>query len=148
MSYSDWCSVTTPDSSIQLALTDTAGGHDHHGAAVRLGPAEMLQAAGGAGKLQVVNPGSSPFDPIPVLWVILLGSMFQNLVQYGSDQAVVQRYMTTETEGKAARAIWTNGFMSVGASILFFASRENSVSMMPCCPPSVRSESARCSLLN
>ncbi|NRA97582.1 MAG: sodium:solute symporter, partial [Planctomycetes bacterium] len=38
----------------------------------------------------------------------------------GSDQTVVQRYMSTATEAKAARAILSNGVLSFAASVLFF----------------------------
>lgn len=54
-------------------------------------------------------------------WVIVAGSFGQNLVSYGSDQAVVQRYMTTADEKKSARSILTNGLMSLPAGLLFFA---------------------------
>ena len=54
-------------------------------------------------------------------WVLILGSFGQNLVSYTSDQTVVQRYMTTSNEKKAARAIWTNGLMALPAGLLFFA---------------------------
>jgi Na+/proline symporter len=41
-------------------------------------------------------------------------------VPYTSDQTVVQRYMTTENEGQAARAIWTNALLAMPSTILFF----------------------------
>lgn len=53
-------------------------------------------------------------------WVLIVGSLAQNLISYTSDQAVVQRYMTTSSEKQAARSIWTNGIMSLGAGLLFF----------------------------
>ncbi len=54
------------------------------------------------------------------IWVIIFGAVFQNLSSYSSDQAVIQRYMTTDTEKNAANAILTNGLMAVPASMLFF----------------------------
>ena len=54
-------------------------------------------------------------------WVLVLGSFGQNLVSYTSDQAVVQRYMTTSDEKQAARAIWANGLMAIPAGLIFFA---------------------------
>jgi Na+/proline symporter len=54
------------------------------------------------------------------IWVIVFGAIFQNLASYSSDQAVIQRYMTTDTQKKAAQAILTNGLMSIPASLLFF----------------------------
>ena len=40
------------------------------------------------------------------LWVVIIGNIFANLISYASDQSTIQRYMTTETEAKAARSIW------------------------------------------
>ena len=57
---------------------------------------------------------------IDSLWVILLGAVFTNLVPYTSDQAVIQRYLTTPTEKQAARAVWTNAILCIPASALFF----------------------------
>lgn len=54
-------------------------------------------------------------------WVIVIGGMGQNLVSYGSDQAVIQRYMTTSDSKKSARSILANGLISLPAGILFFA---------------------------
>ncbi|MCH2107586.1 MAG: sodium/solute symporter, partial [Planctomycetes bacterium] len=52
--------------------------------------------------------------------VLLLASLFANLIPYSSDQAVVQRYLTTPDDASARRAIWTNAWLSVPASMLFF----------------------------
>ena len=54
------------------------------------------------------------------LGVILIAAVFTNIVPYSSDQAIVQRYLTTRTEKQAARAIWTNAFLTIPASLLFF----------------------------
>ena len=54
------------------------------------------------------------------IWVIVFGALFQNLASYSSDQAVIQRYMTTDTQKNAANAILTNGILAVPASMLFF----------------------------
>lgn len=54
------------------------------------------------------------------IWVIVFGGVFQNLASYTADQSVIQRYMTTDTEKNAANAIWTNGWLSIPASMLFF----------------------------
>ncbi|MBN1466360.1 sodium:solute symporter, partial [candidate division KSB1 bacterium] len=53
-------------------------------------------------------------------WVLIVGSLAQNLISYTSDQAVVQRYMTTASEKLASRSIWTNGIMGLFAGLLFF----------------------------
>ncbi len=54
------------------------------------------------------------------LWVVVLGNLLGVLVPYTTDQAVVQRYLTTRDEKAAARSIWTNAALSVPASLLFF----------------------------
>jgi SSS family transporter len=56
----------------------------------------------------------------PTIWVLVLGGMGANLISYGSDQTVIQRYLTTRNEKEAARGIWTNGILTVPASIIFF----------------------------
>lgn len=56
----------------------------------------------------------------PVLWVILLGGIGQNLIPYASDQSVIQRYMSVKDSRSAKKSIWTNTFISVIASALFF----------------------------
>lgn len=85
-----------------------------------VGFGEVLASASDADKFRIANDGWSPFDVVPVLWVVVVGQFLSNIVQYGSDQTVVQRYMSTETEQKAARAILSNGVLSVVASVLFF----------------------------
>lgn len=52
--------------------------------------------------------------------VLFLASIFTNLIPYTSDQAVVQRYLTTPDEASTRRAIWTNAWLSLPASLLFF----------------------------
>ena len=39
----------------------------------------------------------------------------------GSDQAVIQRYLTTKDESSAARAVWTNAALVMPVSAIFFA---------------------------
>ncbi|MFW6162132.1 MAG: sodium:solute symporter family transporter, partial [Planctomycetota bacterium] len=53
-------------------------------------------------------------------WTILLGGFAGNLISYGSDQTVIQRYLTTRDEQAAARSIWTNALMCIPGSLLFF----------------------------
>jgi len=54
------------------------------------------------------------------LWVVVLGNFLGVLVPYTTDQAVVQRYLTTKDEQQAARSVWANAVLSVPASLLFF----------------------------
>jgi SSS family transporter len=58
---------------------------------------------------------------LPVLWVIIVGGIFQNLVTYSADQAVIQRYLTTKDEKATAHALYLNAAMAVPGSLLFFS---------------------------
>lgn len=54
------------------------------------------------------------------LLVLLLGGIFSNaLVPYTSDQAVVQRYLTTSSAKEAQKAVWTNACLAIPASLIF-----------------------------
>ena len=53
-------------------------------------------------------------------WVILIGSIFNNLLPYTAGQDVVQRYVTVPDQPAAARAIWLNAILSLPANALFF----------------------------
>ena len=81
-----------------------------------------FNAAVEAGKFHSVNLdfGSTSFMTM-ALWVVILGGIGQNLASYTADQAVVQRYMTTESESLAAKSIWLNAWLAIPASAVFFA---------------------------
>jgi Na+/proline symporter len=82
------------------------------------GMSGLVAAGREAGKFHAVNMS---WDITTLsLWVIVVGALFQNLVSYTSDQTVVQRYLTTRDEQAAAKAIWTNAWLAIPASILFF----------------------------
>ncbi len=57
----------------------------------------------------------------PTIWVMLIGGMFTNVTTYGTDQTMVQRYLTTQNEQEARRSVWTNAWLSVPATLLFFS---------------------------
>ncbi len=56
----------------------------------------------------------------PTFWVVLLGGLSLNIINYGSDQTVIQRYLTTKDENAAARSIWTNAILCFPATVLCF----------------------------
>jgi len=70
------------------------------------------------GKLQVLDPRFLFSEP--TLWVVLLGGIAANLISYGSDQSVIQRYLTTRNQKEAAKGIWTNALITIPATVLFF----------------------------
>jgi SSS family transporter len=73
-----------------------------------------------ADKLKIANFHWDTTNTQIALWVIVVGSIAQNVSSYSADQAVVQRYMTTATQRLAARSIWTNAVLTVPATLLFF----------------------------
>ena len=56
----------------------------------------------------------------PTVWVMLLGGIFANITTYGTDQTMVQRYLTTKTQKEANKSVWTNAILTVPATIIFF----------------------------
>ena len=82
------------------------------------GFAGMVEIAQDADKLRMLNFHFNLKGP--TFWVLVLGGLGANVISYGSDQAVIQRYLTTKTEKDAARGIWLNGVLTIPASIIFF----------------------------
>lgn len=81
---------------------------------------QIASSVGSGDKLRLANWHWSPFEAQVALWVVALGGLGQNISSYTADQAVVQRYMTTESASLAGRAIWTNALLSIPATLLFF----------------------------
>ncbi len=71
-------------------------------------------------KFEMVNTDWKFISGVDTIWVIILGGIFAQILSYGTDQAVVQRYLTTSTEKEAAKAILTNAILSVPVTVLFF----------------------------
>ncbi|MFC1620442.1 sodium/solute symporter [Candidatus Neomarinimicrobiota bacterium] len=82
------------------------------------GFAGMIEIASDADKLRLLDFHLSLQSP--TFWVLVLGGIGSNLISYGSDQTVIQRYLTTKDETDAARGIWLNGFLTIPASLIFF----------------------------
>jgi SSS family transporter len=82
------------------------------------GLAGVIEMAAEDGKFHMFN---WTWDyTIMAAWVVLIGNLFGNLVPYTTDQAVVQRYLTTQDETRAARSIWTNAILVIPGSLTFF----------------------------
>jgi SSS family transporter len=56
----------------------------------------------------------------PTVWVMLLGGIFANITTYGTDQTMVQRYLTTKSENAAKQSVWTNAILVIPATLIFF----------------------------
>ena len=52
-------------------------------------------------------------------WSLLVGTLALQFGPYTTDQAVIQRYLTTKDEKSAARGIWLNGLVAVPVGLLF-----------------------------
>lgn len=82
------------------------------------GLSEALRIANDSGKFHAID---LRFDLTePVLIVVLIGTLGGNLISYGTDQTVIQRYLTTKDERSAARGIWVNAALAVPASLIFY----------------------------
>lgn len=57
----------------------------------------------------------------PTLWVVLVGGIASNIVQYGSDQTVIQRYLTTKDEKSAAKGITISAWLTLPSALIFFS---------------------------
>ena len=80
----------------------------------------FLSAARAADKFKLANFHWDATETQIALWVIIVGSVGQNISSYTADQAVVQRYMTTADQKLAARSIWTNALLTIPATLMFF----------------------------
>jgi len=80
----------------------------------------FLSMAQNEGKLHLFNFHWDPTTTSLAFWVVILGALGQNLASYTSDQAVVQRYMTTPDIKRAANSIWTAAILAIPASVLFY----------------------------
>lgn len=67
------------------------------------------------------NLGSLKFDlRQSTIWTVLIATVFTNITTYGTDQTIVQRYLTTETEKQARKGVYTNALLCIPATVLFF----------------------------
>lgn len=84
------------------------------------GLAGAMTTAAAGGKFHAANFHLDPTSANLALWVVILGGLGQNFSSYTSDQAVVQRYMTTPDERRAAISIWLAAGLAAVATLLFF----------------------------
>ena len=65
--------------------------------------------------------GSLRFDlRQTTIWTVLIATVFTNITTYGTDQTIVQRYLTTRTEKQARKGVYTNALLSIPATLIFF----------------------------
>ncbi|MEQ9438701.1 MAG: sodium/solute symporter [Cyclobacteriaceae bacterium] len=88
----------------------------------------LIQTEGGVpafGEIAATNDKLNLFNfaldfRAPTFWVVVLGGFFANLISSGSDQTMVQRYLTTKDEAGAARSAWTFAWLAIPATLIFF----------------------------
>ena len=56
----------------------------------------------------------------PTLWTVLIATLFSKTTEYGADQTMVQRYLTTKDVKTASRGVWMNAALTVPATLIFF----------------------------
>lgn len=82
------------------------------------GFAEAISISSADGKFSL---GSTGFDlQDSTMWTVLIAAFFTNLTTYGTDQSMVQRYLTTPSQSAAKKSVWTNALLTIPATIIFF----------------------------
>jgi Na+/proline symporter len=51
---------------------------------------------------------------------VLIATFFTNLTTYGTDQSMVQRYLTTASPKAARKSVMTNAILTIPATLIFF----------------------------
>src|SRR5699024_5530040 len=54
------------------------------------------------------------------IWLVLLGGLASSLITQGTDQTIVQRYLTSGSVKEAQKTLYTNAVMTLPATIIFF----------------------------
>lgn len=67
------------------------------------------------------NLGSTNFNlKDSTMWTVIIAACFTHLTTYGTDQSMVQRYLTTSSMKEARKSVWTNALLTIPATIIFF----------------------------
>lgn len=83
-----------------------------------IGWSETFSIAAADGKFSL---GNSAFDITnSSMWTVLIATFFTNLTTYGTDQSMVQRYLTTASKKAAQKSVLTNAILTIPATIIFF----------------------------
>lgn len=54
------------------------------------------------------------------MWTVIIAACFTHLTTYGTDQSMVQRYLTTSSMKEARKSVWTNAILTIPATLIFF----------------------------
>lgn len=93
------------------------------------GLVSVVVDAGGVGEVYRIASSGHKLDCLDwnwdvtalTTWTVVIGALALQFGPYTTDQAVIQRYLTTRDEPAAARGIWLNGLVSVPFGLLFLA---------------------------
>src|SRR5690554_3023800 len=83
------------------------------------GPTEIWQTIQDNNKLNIINMNFTFTEP--TLWVVLLGGIAINVITYGADQTVVQRYLTTQDEESSKKSMRLGAWLALPSAIIFFS---------------------------
>lgn len=83
------------------------------------GLSEVLQTAEAAQRLELVNPSFSLTETYTI-WGGLIGGTFLMISQFGSNQAEIQRFLTTKSVAQANLAMCTSMILSIAVGICLF----------------------------
>src|SRR5690606_10849739 len=79
---------------------------------------EMMDYASYRNKFNLMNMELNFTDS--TFWVVFIGGLASALVTQGTDQTIVQRYLTSRNVKDSQKTVYTNAIMTLPATIIFF----------------------------
>ncbi|WP_417443887.1 sodium:solute symporter family transporter [Joostella sp.] len=79
---------------------------------------EMISYASDKDKFNVANMDFNFTES--TFWVVLIGGLASALVTQGTDQTIVQRYLTSSSVKSSQKTLYTNAVLTLPATIIFF----------------------------
>ncbi|HUH47927.1 MAG TPA: hypothetical protein VLZ54_12285, partial [Arenibacter sp.] len=79
---------------------------------------EMITYASEREKFNILNFDLNFTDS--TFWVVLIGGLASAMVTQGTDQTIVQRYLTSTSVGDSQKTLYTNAILTLPATIIFF----------------------------
>lgn len=83
------------------------------------GVQDMADFAAAADRLRLFDFDISPFAPTMTFWAGLVGGAFLTMATHGTDQLMVQRYLSARNQRDASRALAISGFIVFAQFALF-----------------------------
>lgn len=88
------------------------------GSGIDLSFTEGIELAKNNGKFNILDM-SLDFTK-PTFWVVCIGGLASGMVTQGTDQTIVQRYLTSESEEDAKKTLYVNATIIFPATLIFF----------------------------